>query len=235
MTSPTPLRRSIGRPRRLTLRQVVETGAAMGLDTLSLSAVAIRLGVSVGTIYTYVQNRDELVRLVAASLSERAPIDDRGQHWTEIARDHAAHSFELLRDEPALLAHIVAGAIEPDDAFPEMERFVAMLVARGFTPEAAFALYHGSGQIAVGAAVTAAMGYAWNGRGEPRRAKIARAFAETPDAYPHLRGLGAIFAEDASYFDYRPTLERLLAHVAAERGETLPAPSDGGDTVASSQ
>jgi AcrR family transcriptional regulator len=217
------LRRTLGRPRRLTLRQIVETGAEMGLEDLSVSAVALRLGVGVGTIYTYVENREELVRLVAASLARRPAIEDRGQHWAEIAREQAASIFEMLRGEPALLAHIVAGAIEPDEAFPEMEHFITLLAARGFTPEAAFALYHGGGQIAVGAAVTAAMGHAWKSRGAPRRKVIARNFAEV-DAYPHLRGLGAIFAEDSSYFDYRPALERLLAQFAAEQGETLPAP-----------
>ncbi len=219
-------RRTMGRPRRLTLRQVIDAGVDLGLEDLSVSAVALRLGVSAGTIYTYVENRDELMRLVAASLAERPPIEDCGQHWAEIAREHAAHSFELLRNEPVLLAHVVSGAVEPEEAFPEMERFLLLLTARGFTVEAAFALYRGSGQIAVGAAVTSAMGHAWQQRGESRRIKVARTFAETPDAYPNLHGLGAIFADDSSYFDYRPTLERLLSQFAAERGETLPVPSD---------
>ncbi len=216
-------RRTIGRPRRLTLRQVIEAGVALGLEDLSVSAVALRLGVGIGTIYTYVENRDELVRLVAARLSELPPIEDHGQHWADIARAQAAHGFELLRTAPALLAHMVSGAIEPDEAFPEMERFMTLLAPRGFTAEAAFALYRGCGQIAVGAAVTAAMGHAWDQRGEPRRAKVARALAIAPDAYPRLNGLGTLLTDDARYYDYRPTLERLLTQVAAERGETLPA------------
>lgn len=194
----------------------------LGLEDLSVSAVALRLGVGVGTIYSYVENRDDLFRLVAARLSELPPIEDGGQHWADVARAQAAHAYELLRNAPGLIAHMVSGAIEPDEAFPEMERFVALLAARGFAPEAAFALYRGCGQIAVGAALTAAMGHAWDQRGETRRVKVERTLAAAPDAYPHLSGVGALLADDADYFDYRPVLERLLKQVANERGETLP-------------
>jgi AcrR family transcriptional regulator len=201
---------------------VVEAGVELGLEKLSLSAVALRLGVSVAAIYTYVANRDELVRLVAAALAQQPPIADRGQHWSEIVRDHAARDFTLLRDEPVLLAHVVSGAIEPDEGFAQLEHFIALLVVRDFTPEAALALHHATGEIAVGAAVRAAMGHAWAARGVSRRDHIARSLAKNPDAFPQLRRIAATLADDAHYFDYRPTLERLLAHVATERGEVLP-------------
>ena len=219
-------RRSVGRPRSLTLRQVIEAGKELGLEQLSISAVAMRLGVGVGTIYTYVENKDELYSLVAVALSERPAIQEEGQHWADIIRDNAAHSYELLASEPELLRLVVSGAVGPEEGFEIAETLIAMLVARGFTVEKAFALSRESGQIAVGAAVSAAMSRAWERQGEPRHVKVSRAFVEAPaSAYPHLRAIGPAFTDDARYHDYRPALERLLADVANERGEALPPPS----------
>jgi AcrR family transcriptional regulator len=215
--------RGVGRPRALTLSQVIDAATEVGLADLSISRVALRLGVGLGTIYTYVDSLDALRRLVGVALARRPALEDSGQHWAEIVRATAAQGFDLLSREPELLAQVVAGAIGPAEGFAEMEAFLAMLAARGFAVDKAFELYRATGQIAAGAAVSAAMVGMWARQGTPRRAKLAHAFADAaPDAFPHVRMLGDALHDEARYLDYRPALERLLAQVAAERGETLP-------------
>ncbi|WP_164857280.1 TetR/AcrR family transcriptional regulator [Sphingomonas crocodyli] len=216
----------MGRPRSLTLRQVIEAGKELGLEQLSISAVAMRLGVGVGTIYTYVENKDELYSLVAVALSERPAIQEQGQHWADIIRANAAHDYELLASEPELLRLVVSGAVGPEEGLYALETVVALLVARGFTPEKAFELCRESGRIAVGTAVSGAMARAWERQGETRRVKVTRALLEAPeDRFPTLRALGPVLTDDERYCDYRPLLERLLTQLAAERGEALPPPS----------
>ncbi|WP_181008607.1 TetR/AcrR family transcriptional regulator C-terminal domain-containing protein [Sphingomonas montanisoli] len=205
---------------------MVEAGKELGLEHLSISAVAMRLGVGLGTIYTYVENKDELYSLVAVALSERPAIRDDGQHWADIIRANAAHDYELLAREPELLRLVVSGAVGPEEGLIALETQVALLVTRGFTPEKAFELCRESGRIAVGAAVSAAMARAWERQGETRRVKVTRALLEAPDdQFPHLRAIGSALTDDERYSDYRPLLERVLTQVAFERGEALPPAS----------
>ena len=63
--------KTAGRPRRLTTEQVLETAIAIGLEGLTMSAVARRLGVSITVLYGYVSSREELVRLAASYALEQ--------------------------------------------------------------------------------------------------------------------------------------------------------------------
>ena len=77
-----PTGRRAGRPRRLTLDQILDAGLAIGLDNnLTMAAVAERLGVSATVLYGYVSGREELIRFASA----RAAMDhdfpnDEGQY-----------------------------------------------------------------------------------------------------------------------------------------------------------
>jgi AcrR family transcriptional regulator len=216
--------KSIGRPRRLTLGAVVEAASEIGLENLNMNALAARLGVGVATLYTYVQNRDELLRLVAAHRAWRPHLVDANQHWSEIVRAHADGVFRLFSAEPSLLVQLVSGALGPEEEFDELENFVALLSVRGFTPEAAFALFRTASQLAVGAAVAGVRTLNWHKRGdEPRRVKLARTLVERePGALPFLRQLGATYSDEAALSRFDEALTQLLKQVAAERGEALP-------------
>ena len=60
-----PKSRTVGRPRRLSTEQVLQAGLDIGLERLTMSAVARHLGVRITVLYGYVSNRDELVRLAS--------------------------------------------------------------------------------------------------------------------------------------------------------------------------
>jgi AcrR family transcriptional regulator len=225
--------RVMGRPRRLTLRTVVEAASKIGLEELSISGLAARLGVGVATIYTYVESRDELLRLVAVQRAWRPHLLETHQHWSEIVRAHAAEIFALFSGEPELLAQVVSGALGPEEELDEIENFLKLLIARDFTSEAAFMLYRAATQIGIGAAIGSAMALNWQNKGERRRVKLARAFAERdPDEFPHLRQLGAAYVDDARFNRYDDALTLLLTQVAAARGEILPSAGDGNEPAA---
>ena len=57
--------RGVGRPRRLTLDQLLDTALDMGLAELSMKDLASRLEVGIATLYRYVDNREALIRLAA--------------------------------------------------------------------------------------------------------------------------------------------------------------------------
>jgi AcrR family transcriptional regulator len=223
----------LGRPRRLTLGAVVEAASQIGLEELSMSTLAVRLGVGIATIYTYVESRDELLRLVAARRAWRPHLVENNQHWSEVVRAHVAGIFALFSTEPGLLTQVVSGALGPEEELDEIENFLKLLVARGFTTEAAFTLYRTASQIGMGAAIGRAMALNWQNNGERRRVKLARAFAERdPHEFPHLRQLGEAYVDDGRFNRYEEGLTLLLTQVAAARGEVLPPGGAGNEPAA---
>jgi AcrR family transcriptional regulator len=225
--------KAIGRPRRFTLRAVVAAASKIGLEELTMSKLAASLGVGIATLYTYVESLDELTRLVAVHRAWRPHVPETNQHWSEIVRAHAAGIFALFSTDPELLAQLVSGALGPEEELDEIENFLKLLVARGFTTEAAYMLYRAASQIGIGAAIGSAVVRNLQNRGERRRVKLARALAERePDEFPHLRQLGDAYADDTRFNRYDDTLTLLLTQVAAERGEILPPAGNDRESTA---
>ena len=212
----------LGRPRRISLVQVIDAALEIGLQTVTLTAVAERLGVRPATLYTYVDSREALVRLAAERKLQRRRLDDHGQPWSEVVRAHAEGSHQMFSDEPQLLVHFINGGFGPGDEMDYLERFLALLVARGFTPVQALRVYRLSSQIALGAASERAHadGAARSGSAH---AELARTqFRERPGDYPHLSACAELYLSEQRHFGFQETLEQFLAGVAAERGEPRP-------------
>jgi TetR/AcrR family tetracycline transcriptional repressor len=116
-----------------------------GLDCVSFRRIAARLGVSGPTLYWYVENKRQLMDLMAEELVRRArrgPAEPaHGQPWWEWLREHAEHMFQALvstRDAPRVLA----GNRPSREGFPEIERTLDVLVNAGLTPgQAQMALF----------------------------------------------------------------------------------------------
>jgi len=74
-----------GRPARIGRDDIVDAALAVGLDALSIQAVADRLGVSAAALYSHVAGRDEIVQLahdrLRARLAAVAPDQDRWDGW----------------------------------------------------------------------------------------------------------------------------------------------------------
>jgi TetR/AcrR family tetracycline transcriptional repressor len=108
-----------------------------GLEAVSFRRVAARLGVSGPTLYWHVENKRQLMDLMAEELLRRAgrgPAEPaHGQPWWEWLRAHARHMFEVLiatRDAPRVLA----GNRPSRDSFPQIEQTLGVLVNAGLTP-----------------------------------------------------------------------------------------------------
>jgi len=128
---------------------------------------------------------------------------------------------------------VISGALGPEEELDEIENFLKLLVARGFTTEEAYTLYRAASQIGIGGAVGTAMVLNWQNKGERRRVKLARAFAERdPGEFPHLRQLGDAYVDDARFNRYDDVLTLLLTQVAAARGEILPPAADSIEPAA---
>jgi TetR/AcrR family tetracycline transcriptional repressor len=123
----------------------LELLAEGGLESVSFRRIATRLGVSAPTLYWHVDNKRQLMDLMAEELVHRTGAayagPAPGQPWWEWLREDARRMFEALiatRDAPRVLA----GNRPTPESFADIERVLGVLVAAGLTPgEAQQALF----------------------------------------------------------------------------------------------
>lgn len=210
-------KRSVGRPARFTLDQVIDAACELGLDAVDMGAVAKKLGIGIATLYGYVESRDHLLRLTAQRLASRAGIEDRGQSWRDALREHAHRSFATYRATPQLIAQLMAGVLGDLADSRHTDALLAILIDRGVPPRRALALFLETNQLVIGAAVGAAYGQSMAARAGGNAEFLASERAKCLE-----QGLNALrkCLESASLFDtagdYTPALERLIAAQEAE-------------------
>lgn len=150
---PRQAKRTVGRPRRLTLERIVDAACEVGIAKLEMSLVAERLNTGVATLYGYVRGREHLLQLVAQRLVGQALIRDEGQSWQDILREHATVTYRLFRSLPHLITNLIGN--EPEQhSFDYSQRVLTMLEARGLPPAVAMNVYIEINQVVIGAAIS---------------------------------------------------------------------------------
>ncbi|RVT93179.1 hypothetical protein [Sphingomonas crocodyli] len=188
-----PAARPAGRPRRLTLERVLDEAWAMGIDNIEMAPLARRLGVAVGTLYSYVNNREHLIFQVASRRAQAMVVKDVGQEWQDIIREHAALTFERMRGWPQLIANLVSGNAGTHFGAETRRVIVDLLHTRGLSKRMANDLYFETNQTVLGAVV-------------------ATQFMETT-LVPLAEGRSSAeaFGIPAGFGSYEPALERMIA------------------------
>lgn len=223
MNGANPLaKRPVGRPARIDSRAIFDAALELGLDQLTMKAVADQLGVSISTLYQYVKNRSELVRLAALQRAgTRTPPENAGQHWAELAVQYAQALLNTLLGEPQLIIELMGGGLDPRLEAESMEHFLAAMHAHGFTPEDGVRLYRSISMVTVGGAV-GLLNIRGQVRGTPHAAEVRRVLAERePGQLPLLRQAADEYRREDVQI-WLTALHELLAGVAAARGERLP-------------
>jgi AcrR family transcriptional regulator len=211
--------RTVGRPRALTLDEILDAAIAMGLTGLSMPALAAKLGIGTATLYNYVANRDELLRAAAIKQTRKPALDDLGQDWRTLIRTHAMRFFEFWSSEPQLLIQHMQGAMGPEVLVDYVESFLTALQRRGFTVENAYRIYSATNTVVMGTVVRACYLKAMRAKGPGHGAIVRRCLQERPaDELPNLRTCSD-FADDDRLYDFEATLEHVLDGFAAEFGD----------------
>lgn len=134
-------RRGVGRPAKIHREAILEAGRALGMQALSVKAVAGRLGVTPAALYRHLDGRWELERLVGEDLLEGLVLRDEGGE----AIDRHLLSFGLqLRDfllrHPGLAEYMLTLFPRGEGGRKLMRAEVEALVRRGYAPGSALAL-----------------------------------------------------------------------------------------------
>jgi len=141
--------------------------AEAGLEAVSFRRIARALGVAGPTLYWHVENKRQLMDLMADELLRRtgrtyAPPEP-GQPWWEWLRTDARQVFAAListRDAPRVLA----GNRPTPESFAGIERALAVLVEAGLTPGQAQQTLFAIGAYVIGSATE------WQAEAERQRA-----------------------------------------------------------------
>jgi AcrR family transcriptional regulator len=136
-----PARQPLDRPR------VVASALALmdqvGLDGLTMRRLADELGVTAGSLYRHVHDKDELLVLLADAISGQVPLMREDVPWQQALRDHASAYRRLLlahRDAARLLASTPPAGPQ---RLRRIEVFLRVLRTAGFGDrDVAWSAYH---------------------------------------------------------------------------------------------
>jgi AcrR family transcriptional regulator len=232
-------RPKIGRPARLDRAMIARAAYEIGLDRVTMKAVADRLGVSVPGLYHHLEGRDDLMRLGAeySAAQIQVPVD-RGQHWTAWLFEWARYSHDAFVAQPALLGQFLNGSLGVERMVTHVDAVIGVLTRQGFTVAEAVDAFEVVSDAAVGAAVTHIRASEATRAGRPVLAEYHRVLASRPpDDLPNLRRLVA--SAHAHTTDFTDRLVTVLVGIAVRRGEPwsgvlalhegpLPEPPGGG-------
>jgi AcrR family transcriptional regulator len=121
--------RPVGRPPRISRQMIAEAANEIGLDGLTLRAVADHLDVTIAALYHHVSGKDDLMRVAAEYSAATVPIpQDTGQHWAVWLHEWAAYNHDIFLAQPALLAQYLEGAIPMETIAANVDRILGVLV-----------------------------------------------------------------------------------------------------------
>lgn len=122
----------MGRPPRISRQAVVDAAVEVGLDEVSMQAVARRLGVTTPALYSHVAGRAELVALARTALAERlGAVSSDASGWREWLADFA---HAVRRDLSGSAASLVGDLRVPGAPVTVGEPGLRLLIAEGLSP-----------------------------------------------------------------------------------------------------
>jgi len=132
-----------GRPPRISRDDIVDAACELGIENLTMAAVAERLGVTHQSLYGWVQDRDELIDLVSDRLIRRLEIEPPADpaDWRDSLRSYANGLRRLAEEMPGFAAAGL-GRFRVSERYVELNDTVIRILERvGFESVMAQRIY----------------------------------------------------------------------------------------------
>lgn len=182
-------RRIRGTHRPLSVERIVDAAVSLierdGPEALSMRRLGARLGVEGMALYHHLDGREELLRAIADRLLEPLHELDLGDAWREGCRQFATALRDVAVARPATFRLVGLEPLDTPGAVRPVERVLAMLVANGFGPADALAVYRAVASYARGYALAEATGFTVDAQDAGARRRLA---ALDRDEFPILAG-----------------------------------------------
>jgi AcrR family transcriptional regulator len=177
--NPKPRSQPRGRPRRLSLEQIIDAALNIGLEDMTVQKVADALGVARAVLYNYVGSREELAQIATANLANAHPFPkDIGQPWDAYVRDYAGALHAFFSRHGTLVKSYVDGALGPLIQTEGAEMWLSVLTREGFTGTEALRLQEAIEAVVLGSALNRAHALALTRAGESYAAIAREAVAK---------------------------------------------------------
>ena len=180
-------RRRAARP--LSVERILDTAVALierdGPDALSMRRLGAELGVEGMALYHHLEGREDLLRRIGERLFEPLQEIELSDDWREACRRLARALRAVAVANPGTFRLVGMRPFAAPAALRPVERFLAVLVASGFTPADALAAYRAVASYARGYALAEATGFtvdAYTAAGRHRLRELAA------DEFPTLTG-----------------------------------------------
>ena len=210
-------RRRAGRPRALTLDQILQAALDLGLIGISMPVLAAKLGISTATLYNYVVNRDDLLQQASLRLARGLELFDQGEDWRALVRNHADNFRRFWGAQPALFQQYMQGLLGPDMLLDYTEAFLKAMAAHGFKPEVAYRMWAAVNTFVLGTLARDSYMKWLSEKGSGHAIAVRQSLHERDDdELPNLRRC-ADYADDRLAFDFEDTINRLIESFADER------------------
>jgi AcrR family transcriptional regulator len=209
--------RRVGRPALIDRASIARAARDVGLEDLTMRAVAERLGVSVASLYYHVRDRDDLVQMVAEDSAARIAFPvDHGQHWAQWLAEWANQAHRALVADPGLLEQFLNGSLGLDPMLSHLDAALGFLHRQGFSPSEALAAYSLVSNYVLGAAVAEVRTVRTVQEGGPLEDQF-RALVQERSGGPflHLVELGPELQAPT----FHDQVRMVLAGIASRRGD----------------
>lgn len=124
---------SPGRPRTISLEQIVQATVDDGLDTFSMPSVARRVGVAHSALYRYVPDRESLLVSAAESILDAATWPATDQTWDPLLRAIAQTVTSVCDEHPGFARAVLASARMPEVWRERLRPYHQALQSQGFS------------------------------------------------------------------------------------------------------
>ena len=135
----------VGRPKRLTTSEVIDEAIRLaddlGLEGLSMPALARHLGVGTMTLYGYVKNKEDLLDKIATRLFEDLELSSH-ESWQQGMFDFFSEFREAAIAHPTLARLLASGRITIPAVFDILESFFGEMTDDGVSIDEAIRLFY---------------------------------------------------------------------------------------------
>lgn len=202
---------------------IAEAAHELGLEGLTLKAVADHLGVSVAALYHHVAGKEDLMRVAAEHSTRAVPLPvDHGQHWAQWLLDWANYNLAVFTAQPGLFGQYLEGGIGPASVLENLDAILAVLVREGFSVDAANTAY----QLVSACVLGLIVGMKWEEATARDEGGASAAFKRLIDAAPKRQLTYVRRLMRARADGHRPTfeerIETVLRGIALDAGRPLP-------------
>jgi AcrR family transcriptional regulator len=208
-----PTRRRVQRPlnRELILDGAIKLIEQEGSGALSMRRLGSRLGVEGMAIYHHFDSRDDLLSAIGDRLLEPLHKLELGDDWREACRHFATTLRDIAVAQPATFQLLGLRPLDTPASLRPVERLVSVLVAQGFSPPEALAIYRVTVSYARGYALAEATGFTVDAARPVARQRLA---ALPRREFPILAGRAEELAQLDADSAYQLGLDALLCGLA---------------------